>query len=332
MYSFLVNRSAIMRELLLAEGWREGRVDSPVDLAMWDRRAGQACTAQIQTFPRSATNALDNKRDLYVELARHGQASLMPATFPDVARIESSDLEASRLYFLKEIYSTAGKGIRCLRGDALLAEVASLRAPTRHIVQRNVADPVLLDGRKTTLRVFVVLLHDLSAYIYGEALGIIHSQDYDPADTDADVHVLHHAAKYFSYADSDFFAQTFPAIRESAYRTLRCYFGGLTGPWRKGTYQIFGFDYVIDTDLRPFLIEVNAYPNLWGVAQIEIDIKRQMLRDFLGLHVYPTLGEAEPAPGGFHLLNRSFHCHGCHARLREWTTGHYSGSSLYRAR
>ena len=51
-----------------------------------------------------------------------------------------------------------------------------------------------------------------------------------------------------------------------------------------------GIDFVIDQDKKPYLIEINSYPDLfWRDDKTNYSIKKQMLEDFLSFFVYPKL-------------------------------------------
>ncbi len=60
--------------------------------------------------------------------------------------------------------------------------------------------------------------------------------------------------------------------------------------------QVFGYDVLIDTNLKPWLIEVNASPSMGVDSEVDVRVKGQMIADTVnlvslgGLCVYP------PAP------------------------------------
>ena len=46
-------------------------------------------------------------------------------------------------------------------------------------------------------------------------------------------------------------------------------------------FQIFGFDIMLDTDLKPWLIEVNHSPSFCTDSPLDLTMKKNLLRDTL---------------------------------------------------
>lgn len=44
-------------------------------------------------------------------------------------------------------------------------------------------------------------------------------------------------------------------------------------------FQIFGFDIMLDSDLKPWLIEVNHSPSFLADSALDLAIKKNLLRD-----------------------------------------------------
>ena len=51
--------------------------------------------------------------------------------------------------------------------------------------------------------------------------------------------------------------------------------------------ELYGFDVLIDSDLRPWVLEVNLSPSLACEAPLDMKIKSHMLADFLSLSMLP---------------------------------------------
>ena len=51
-------------------------------------------------------------------------------------------------------------------------------------------------------------------------------------------------------------------------------------------------DFILDNNNNPYLIEINAYPNLW-YDKLEFSIKN-MLNDFAELYIEPKINNTEP--------------------------------------
>jgi tubulin polyglutamylase TTLL2 len=50
-----------------------------------------------------------------------------------------------------------------------------------------------------------------------------------------------------------------------------------------GCFELYGFDILIDQDLKPWLLEVNLSPALTIETQVDIDVKRPLLEDMIDL-------------------------------------------------
>lgn len=48
-------------------------------------------------------------------------------------------------------------------------------------------------------------------------------------------------------------------------------------------HELFGFDIMLDENLKPWVLEVNISPSLHSNSQLDINIKGQMIRDLLNL-------------------------------------------------
>lgn len=53
--------------------------------------------------------------------------------------------------------------------------------------------------------------------------------------------------------------------------------------YRATTFEILGFDFLIDEDMNPWILEVNHAPNLEPHTDLETELKRSMIRDALRL-------------------------------------------------
>ena len=59
-------------------------------------------------------------------------------------------------------------------------------------------------------------------------------------------------------------------------------------PHRRNCFELYGFDILVDSDLKPWLLEVNLSPSLNCDAPIDMKIKSAMLCDLLNLVGLPA--------------------------------------------
>lgn len=76
-------------------------------------------------------------------------------------------------------------------------------------------------------------------------------------------------------------------------------------------FEVYGFDILIDDNLKPWLIEVNACPSLSTTTEVDRILKTQVLNDAFNIVVPPDWGEGdkhgantfnEKKCGNFHLI------------------------------
>lgn len=65
-------------------------------------------------------------------------------------------------------------------------------------------------------------------------------------------------------------------------------------PHRRNCFELYGFDILIDSDLKPWLLEVNLSPSLNCEAPIDMKIKSALICDLLNLIGLPATGNYYP--------------------------------------
>ena len=70
-------------------------------------------------------------------------------------------------------------------------------------------------------------------------------------------------------------------------------------PHRRNCFELYGFDILVDSDLKPWLLEVNLSPSLNCDAPIDMKIKSAMLCDLLNLVRTLLFAKIVPKAGVF---------------------------------
>jgi len=266
---------------------------------------------------------LNNKGVLgrVAERARAAGQSLsmnVPKTYvlPEHAeQLQQDKSDYSGPYIIKPIGGTRGKGIRLV--DKLDGEEA--KKCGRVVVQRYIKNPHLIQGRKYDLRLYVTATSTdpMRVYLHDEGYARFCSEDFDlsrPQDlfrhvTNSNLQKFHSdyalrkestaqrglGSKWHIAAVRDHWRRSgsdrliwdriqeaivrafvlFEAIGfEEARKQLR---------HRNTCFCLFGVDILIDSRLRPWLLELNGVPSTGTDSTLDIAIKTAMFGDLLSL-------------------------------------------------
>lgn len=194
------------------------------------------------------------------------------------------------------------------------------------LAQHYVLNPLLLDGFKISFRIYVLVTSfaPLRAFVYPRGLTRISSKRYttDPASFESlYVHLTN--VDINKYNIDEFLATVSKEVKTDGLRSdVEYIFGRLKDegrdvdaiwnnmkdaicksllsvehkigtfvsqmvPSRNMVFEILGYDFLLDTDMQPWLLEINHGPNLEPHTDLENDIKACMIRD--SLHVVDVL-------------------------------------------
>jgi hypothetical protein len=186
--------------------------------------------------------------------------------------------EPESLWFIKDPAATAGRGIK-----VVAREQVSENFNFGCIIQEAVQDLALLDGRKFTLRAYV-LVNNGELYLFSEGICVLHAAPYDPLSQDPSVQFEHSG---YMEADSPvklLCFNTFPQHQQvmANLRLTVCdvfsAFSNLLKYEKPHTYCLFGVDVLVTTDLSTVIIEINDRPNLVHTKHINEAINVPMVR------------------------------------------------------
>ena len=129
---------------------------------------------------RKQTIPIDNKLQMANALIDAG------INYPRVYFIEEDvPDESDALWYIKDPVGTAGKGI-CV----VPREEISRNFEFGDIIQEAIQDLLLKDGKKFTLRVYV-LVHEEKVYLFQDGIVVLHGAAYDPRSVDPKVQYDH---------------------------------------------------------------------------------------------------------------------------------------------
>ncbi len=191
------------------------------------------------------------------------------------------------------------------------------------IVQRYLARPHLINNTKYDLRIYVLMtsINPLRLYLYDEGLVRFASNKYT-ADNDCLSDVFMHLTNYSINKNSAAYTPNEdPEIRQGHKWTLASLWQHFSEAgidhkpvWERIKdmviktvisaehsmfplsrtnllsqycgYELFGFDILLDADLKPWLIEVNISPSLHSASPLDLDVKSPLATEVFNIARY----------------------------------------------
>lgn len=195
------------------------------------------------------------------------------------------------------------------------------------LVSRYLKDPYLVNNHKFDLRIYVAVtsFYPLVAYVYSEGLARLASMPYDAANSSESnefVHLTNYSinknstsfvrnesmssedlghkwtlgallryvenegkdAKLLMLRIEDLIVKSLLSIQNSVATASRT-----TLRFAGTNFELFGFDVLVDNNLKPWLLEVNLSPSLACDAPLDSLLKTRLIADLLNLACVPLL-------------------------------------------
>jgi len=218
------------------------------------------------------------------------------------------------IWIVKPNASSRGRGIFLLRdlGDLPIEDLS--------VVCRYVDNPLLIQGLKFDLRIYVLVtsFDPLVAYVYREGLTRFASRPYSTAEEHLQ-DAFRHLTNYSINKDAKNFVENkqveadnvghkwslsalnkhlkcvgldvelmWSRIDDLIMKTLLSAEPTISAKTRELTqgrncFEIYGFDVLVDDKLKPWLLEVNLSPSMQADSPLDFQIKSQLLTDAFNL-------------------------------------------------
>lgn len=299
--------------------WTKPRVDR-TDLLCW-QRVNHFEESKYLTRKDLFKNCLQRVRAL--SGAHSSAFDIQPTTFilpKEYLKFvrsfsESSDHPGKNIWIMKPVGLSRGRGI------SLIADISDVSYGQSVIIQRYIPNPLTLDGFKFDLRLYVLVtsFQPLEAYIYEEGFVRVCTRAYSTdsaALKDLRVHLTNssiqqvdgagaEASKLTRERHSAFIheaggtklslsylwrrlqasgvdvASLQSAMEETVVKSLVCAQDHFAKS--RASFELYGYDVLIDSNLKPWLIEINSSPSMALDNELDHKIKRQLIHDTLRL-------------------------------------------------
>ena len=300
----VANRFASLFERAVQEVKREGvEASSATLLRYWDTYYGPAPSLAeenanwhiLDVIPKKIINPLANKRQLPALLTEAGIHDVSPATYLSVEEALNHQGEAVSIWFFKSIYGTGGKNMYCVANEYLDGS----ELPSNFVIQAGVRNLSLIDGKKFTARIYVLIWHG-RVFLYRNGFLMVHAELFDEASTDYAVQIDH-----FGYEKPDSRVKMKQLMQYEQYdavmgryldliKRIKPVLADTIKASSQSSYILLGIDTLIQTDGNVKLIEINTFPNFVHTSeiidQVNVPFFKAAIRTMLGESI-PTLIE-----------------------------------------
>lgn len=236
---------------------------------------------------------------------------VLPNDFPDF--VKYSKHHEGQTYIVKPDILSQGKGI------FLTKTKDDINPQTNNVIQEYIDNPFLVDNLKFDIRlyVFVTSVDPLRIYLFDDGLVRFATEEYQkPTEENINntfIHLTNYAInknhKNFVFSEKgnnsghkrtlksflkmlneqgietniimeeikDIIIKTFLAVQpQLAHEYKSCLSEDIDGSM---CFEILGFDVMLDENLDPYLIEVNHAPSFATDSELDMKIKKQLLKD-----------------------------------------------------
>ncbi|KAI1895503.1 hypothetical protein AGOR_G00106930 [Albula goreensis] len=255
------------------------------------------------------------------------QTFVLPSEFQEFCSSFSKDRGP---WIIKPVASSRGRGIY------LVSNPNQIPSDENILVSRYISNPLLIDDFKFDVRLYVLVTsyEPLIIYLYEEGLARFATVRYDRAAKNIKNQFMHLTNYSVNKKSSDYVSCDDPEVEDygnkwsmsAILRYLKqegkdttLLMGQVEDlvikavlsaelqiatackmfvPHRNNCFELYGFDVLIDSNLKPWLLEVNLSPSLACDAPLDLKIKASMISDMFSLVGFvcqnPLVRQARP--------------------------------------
>jgi len=215
------------------------------------------------------------------------------------------------IWIIKPAGKSRGRGIKCMNDEQEILEYTT-RAESAWIVQKYIENPLIVERKKFDIRQWVIVSNTepLTVWFYSECYVRFCGADYDENNLkNKIIHLSNNSiqkkGKNFKTADieglmwhSDQFAEYFkettgsddpwfkkiqPGMKEAVKSSMISVQNILSN--RKSSFELFGYDFMVDADYNTWLIEVNSSPDFSYSTPITKKLVKEASKSYVNIIV-----------------------------------------------
>nr|XP_020446565.1 tubulin polyglutamylase TTLL5 isoform X3 [Monopterus albus] len=240
------------------------------------------------------------------------QTFVLPSEYPEFCNCFAKD---KGLWIIKPVASSRGRGIY------LVSNPNQISMDENTLVSRYINNPLLIDEFKFDMRLYVLITSydPLLIYVYEEGLARFATVRYDRTSKNIKNTFMHLTNYSVNKKSSDYVSCDDPEVEDygnkwsmsAVLRYLKQEGKDTTllmrqvedlivkavlsaqlqiaaacemfVPHKTNCFELYGFDVLVDSNLKPWLLEVNLSPSLACDAPLDLKIKASMIADMFSL-------------------------------------------------
>jgi hypothetical protein len=304
MATYHINRSRNLTKILDGYGWLPASPSEIADFGMWFGCGKESRIATCELFNGQITRLLDDKLCMYELLSEFNLQDLTLNTFSRLpGYLEFLNSTNSTVFcFLKTTLGAGGTGVYAFNNlkDLIHAILENNNDEGQMIIQQGVRNVALIDERKFKIRTYVLITADWQAYVYRDSLVVLHNDAYSPESTSPSVQLSPDCGNTAMLLNE---APGITGLDEKIYhsvnKSINCLQKKSVNMENKGSYHLFGYDFICDKDKRVYLIETNGFPNTERNDAVGRTLSEKMMLGLKRLIIDPMVLGSTPAPSGF---------------------------------
>ena len=216
----------------------------------------------------------------------------------------SAKVEEYNLWIVKPVGKSRGKGIY------LIKDISDVPLTESILVQKYLTNPLLIEGYKFDLRIYVVVtsVNPLEAFLYKEGFARMSNTKFSLSNQSLSNNYVHltNAAIQSKKVDDRTYERIFGGckislavtkeklakigvswdkiwaqIRQITLKSLSACQHDI--PYSPSSFELFGYDIIIDTNQKCILLEVNISPSLERTHVVDDQVKLNLVDDILNL-------------------------------------------------
>ena len=233
-------------------------------------------------------------------------------------KIPKTHYIGKNLWVLKRTNLNRGRQMKVLSNlDEIIKEINLMfeeKKPNNLIIQKYIEDPLLYNGRKFDIRIWVLFTYlskdsKYEIYVFKEGHLKACSDNFNIDSDNLFIHLTNYSVqkynKNFSKVEigneisfqmfqkelirqnsgKNFKKDIFPEIIKIIGITAKATKNKINIMNRKNCFEIFGYDFILDTSFKPFLLEINTNPGLEESSPLIKMLVPRMIDDALRLTI-----------------------------------------------